>query len=182
MKKKGFTVIELVVSVAIISMVTAIFLVNYRSVNRRSDLTMISQKLVTDIRIAQNYSLGLARYGLSGTSNIPSGGWGVYFDLQNYGNNKYIIFADDNANGVYDIGEANVNYGAATMDLPDNIIIQSLSVGYRANVTFLPPDPVTTIKSEVSDHPQLDITIKDLRSNNIKTIRINYLGLVEVID
>ncbi|MBU3664044.1 MAG: prepilin-type N-terminal cleavage/methylation domain-containing protein [Bacteroidetes bacterium] len=71
MKKKGFTVIELVVSIAIISMVTAIFLVNYRTVNRRSDLTMISQKVVTDIRMAQNYSLGLARYGENGSTNIP---------------------------------------------------------------------------------------------------------------
>lgn len=182
MKKKGFTVIELVVSIAIISMVTAIFLVNYRTVNRRSDLTMISQKVVTDIRMAQNYSLGLARYGENGSTNIPSGGWGIYLDLQNYGNNKYIIFADDNANGVYDSGEANINYGAALIDLPENIIIQSLSVGSRANVTFLPPDPITTIKSELTSHPQLDIVIKDLRTNNIKTIRINYLGLVEVID
>lgn len=182
MNKQGFTVVELVVSIAIISLVTAIFLVNYRSVNRRSDLTMMSQKMVTDIRMAQNYSLGLARYGLSGSSNIPLGGWGVYFDLQNYGNNKYRIFADDNANLIYDEGEANLEYGALDVVLPENLIIESLSIGNSANVTFLPPDPITTIKSETNTHPQLDIVLKDLGSGSVKTVRINYLGLVEVID
>lgn len=182
MKKTGFTLIELIVSVSIISIVTAIFLANYNSANRRSDLTMTAQKMVTDIRMAQNYALGLARYGLSGSLNVPDGGWGVHLDLQNYGNNRYLIFADDNGNQVFDSTEAEINYGAQITTLPNNIVIESLSSGNKADVTFLPPDPVTTITGAFSTFDQLDIVLKDLKTNSIKTVRINYLGLTEVID
>jgi len=182
MKKSGFTLVELIVSVAIIAMVTGIFLANYSSANRRSDLTMTAQKMVSDTRTAQNYALGLARYGFSGSSNVPTGGWGVHIDLQAYGNNKYVIFADDNQNGVYDNGEADIRYGAQVTTLPMNIIIDSVSSGTKADITFLPPDPVTTITGSVSTFKQVDIALKDTKTNSIKTVRINYLGLAEVID
>lgn len=200
MKKPGFTLIELVVSISIIALVTGIFLANYSSANRRSDLTMTAQKMVTDIRLAQNYGLGLSRYGLSGSTNVPAGGWGVHFDLTNYGNTKYLIFADDDGDSTFDAGEDNVSYGAQVTSLPANIIIDSLTVGTvvgtsvgfstqtKSDITFLPPDPITTINSpnNYSEDPatnkQVDIILKDLKTNNIKTVRVNYLGLAEVVD
>jgi len=182
MKKSGFTLIELIVSVSIIAMVTGIFLANYSSANRRSDLIMTSQKLVSDIRMAQNYALGLTRYGLSGSTNVPLGGWGIHFDLQSYGTNKYVIFADDNGNGVYDSGEDNISNGAQVTSLPTNISINSLSSGNKADITFLPPDPITTITGSSATSSQVDIILKDSKSNTIKTVRVNFLGLAEVID
>ena len=179
MKKSGFTLIELIVSTAVITMMTGIFIANYSSTNRRTDLTMTAQKLVTDIRLAQNYALGLARYGGSGSTNVPAGGWGVHFDLTS--NKQYIVFADDNNNKVYDTGEANPSYGAQVSVLPQNVIIQSLSSGTKADVTFLPPDPITTITNG-STYNQVDIVLKDTKTNTIKTVRVNFLGLSEVIN
>jgi prepilin-type N-terminal cleavage/methylation domain-containing protein len=184
MKKNGFTLIELIVSISIIAMVTGIFLANYSSANRRSDLTMTSQKMVADIRVAQNYALGLARYGLSGSTNVPLGGWGVHIDLvdSNFGNKKYLIFADDDGNKVYNSGEADIRSGSQITTLPTNIIIQSITSGTSADITFLPPDPLTTITGPLNTYNQLDIVLKDLKTNTIKTVRVNFLGLVEVID
>lgn len=184
MKKSGFTLIELIVSVSIIAMVTGIFLANYSSANRRTDLTMTAQKMVTDIRLSQNYALGLARYGLSGSNNVPVGGWGVHIDLNNYTNKKYVVFADDNGDKIYNSGEDDIRYGAQVTTLPTNIIINSITTGTKADVVFIPPDPVTTITdaANVSTYKQIDIVLKDLKTNSIKTVRINYLGLVEVID
>lgn len=182
-KKTGFTLIELIVSVSIIAMVTGIFLANYSSANRRTDLTMTAQKVVTDVRLAQNYALGLARYGASGSNNVPIGGWGVHIDLLNYSTNRYVVFADDNGNGIYDIGEDDIARGAQVTILPINIKIDSTSVGTKADITFLPPDPVTTITNLVNNtNKQVDIVLKDTKTNSYKTVRINYLGLVEVID
>lgn len=184
MKKSGFTLIELIVSVSVIALVTGTFLVNYNSTNRRSDLTMTAQKMVADIRMAQNYALGLARYGLTGSLNVPSGGWGIHIDLQNYGNNRYLLFADDNGNHIFDASEAELSYGAQITSLPSDIIIESVTSGTKADITFLPPDPVTTIVGSFSNSnfTQLDIVLKDLKVGSIKTIRINYLGLTEVVD
>ena len=186
MKKSGFTIIELIVSVSIIVMITAIFLANYNSANRRTDLTMTAQKMVTDIRLAQNYALGLKRYGNSGSLNVPLGGWGIHFDTQNYGNNKYVIFADDNGNKLYEIGEDNLQYGAQITTLPSNVVIDSIKLDSlatnKADITFLPPDPVTTITGDSSSGSSVTIVLKDVKTSSVKTVRVNFLGLVEVID
>src|SRR5574344_450266 len=182
MKKVGFSLIELIVSVSIIAFVTGIFFAKYSSSNRRSDLTMTAQKMVADIRMAQNYALGLARYGLSGSTNVPAGGWGVHIDPVNYGNNKYVLFADDNGNQLFDDDEADVRYGAQVTTLPNNIIIESLSAGSKVDITFLPPNPVTTIRGPLSTFTVSNIILKDVKTNTTKTVRINYLGLAEVVN
>lgn len=182
MKKLGFTLIELIVSVSVIVMVTGIFLANYNSTNRRSDLAMTAQKMVADIRMSQNYALGLARYGESGSLNVPVGGWGIHIDLLSYGNNKYVLFADNDGSKDFDESEADVSRGAQVTLLSNNIVIESVTSGTKADITFLPPDPVTTITGSITTFEQVDIVLKDVKTNSIKTVRINYLGLVEVID
>ena len=188
MKKNGFTLIELIVSISVIGLVTGLFLANYSSANRRTDLTMTAQKLVADIRLAQSYSLGLARYGTSDEPSVPEGGWGVNFDLLNNTNNQYKIFADENADAIISTGEATESEGAQIITLPTNIVIQSLvfgiTPGYKANVTFLPPDPTTNINSgtTLASSTSVNIILKDAKTNSTKTVRVNFLGLVEVID
>ena len=187
MKKSGFTLIELIVSIGIITMVTGIFLANYSSANRRTDLTMTAQKMVTDIRTAQNYALGLARYGGSGSTNVPSGGWGAHFSTAK--NDQYVVFADNNGNSFYDMGsEDNLAYGSMISTLPKNVTIDSILINGISNsvadITFLPPDPTTFINNGLikASSTSLNIVLKDLRTSTIKTVRINFLGLVEVID
>lgn len=185
MKKSGFTIIELIVSTAIIALVTGIFLANYSTANRRTDLTMTAQKLVSDIRVAQSYALGLARYGTQASNNVPVGGWGVHINLAS-GNDRYTIFADDNGDTYYNLGEAYDSLGGQTIYLPKNLIIQSLQVAStnstKVNMTFLPPDPLTFINNGVASGTSAVIVLKDTRSNSIKTVRVNFLGLVEVTD
>jgi prepilin-type N-terminal cleavage/methylation domain-containing protein len=186
MKKSGFTLIELIVSVSIIVMVTGIFLVNYNSANRRTDLTMTAQKLVSDIRLTQNYALGLARYG-GRFGVVPYGGWGVHFDTN--ANNQYTIFADINENKAYDADEANVADGGQITVLPDNVYIESVqipddSTTSKVDVTFLPPDPITTIMNSDSfaTSSEVIITLKDSRTEVSKRIQVNFLGLAEVLE
>lgn len=183
MKKLGFTLIELIVSVGIMSIITGIFLANYSSANRRSDLTMTAQKMVTDIRLAQNYALGLARYGVSGSTNVPLGGWGVHFSL--ILKDQYLIFADNDGNSIYNLNEDDLTKGAQITKLPNNIIIDSintLELDNNADVTFLPPDPITTITGSLATSSQVEIILKDIKTNALKTVRINFLGLAEVIN
>lgn len=196
--KLGFTLIEMLTSIAIIVMVTAVFTANYKNNNRRSDLVMMAQKMVADIHATQNNSLGLVKYG----NIIPAAGWGVNFDITTEaGRSKYIIFADLDQPGYEESGatippgagfmklsegEADVQSGARIIDLPSGIIIDSLNVeGTRVNsadITFLPPDPKTHIFSNETIHPSIEIRLKDTASGLIKAIRVNFLGLVEVTD
>jgi len=196
--KSGFTLIEMITSVSLIVIITAIFIANYSSSNKRSDLIMTAQKLVADIHAAQNNTLGLIKYG----NEVPPGGWGIHFDENDP--LEYTMFADLDRPAsteppeIYpaDAGfmsyssttEGDIDKGARVVKLPQGISIIGLDMGNPsddsniANVSFLPPDPKTNIFDGVSTSTFLEITLKEARENKIKIVRVNFLGLVEVID
>lgn len=168
----GFTYIELIVSVFIIALMTGLFMVNYNNTNKRSQLGMIKQKLVSDIRLAQNYSLGSKTYnGL----DTPSGGWGVHFKIDNP--SEYIIFADKINNQVYNPPEA-----METKILPAGITIDSLYTSSQGNVNtidivFFPPDPVTYVNNSTITNAQ--ITLRENINNSTAVITVNSFGLID---
>ncbi len=190
----AFTLIEMVVSLGIIMVISVIFIANYRSSNKRTDLIMTAQSLVADIHAAQNSSLGLVKYG----DIVPAGGWGVNF---NKNNNTYTIFADlqepfVTGNLSFDPNtEADRNLGARQISLRGEIEIEELRIFSGVNgsiqnttnsvsVTFLPPDPKTNIYNEISGSTgtALMIKLKEVNGEGRRTVKINFLGLIEMID
>lgn len=168
----GFSIIELIVSVAIVAMMAGIFFANYRGGGVRTDLIGASQKLASDIRLAQNFSLGTKEF-----DNItPQGGWGVRL---NDDSGNYIIFADNNGNYEYD--EDDERY--SVINLPPNIVIDSLDVdGFVdfVDIVFLPPDPRVYINAEMDKNVQ--ITIRENMNQTTKIVKVNFLGLIDVIN
>ncbi|MFA6514628.1 MAG: hypothetical protein WCT50_05120 [Patescibacteria group bacterium] len=184
--QSGVTIIELLVSMSVIVFITAIFVANYNSTNKRTDLIMASQSLVADFHYAQNNSLGLLKYG----DVVPAGGWGLNFNLSQ--KDRYVIFADLDGPGtlgymVYNSDEGEFSKGARTVILPSGTEISSLRFFGNitkplVNVTFLPPDPKTNISSGSATSTVLEIDILELRTGVIKTVKVNFLGLAEVIN
>ncbi|MDA3803024.1 MAG: type II secretion system protein [Patescibacteria group bacterium] len=189
--KTAFTLIEMLVSISLIMIMTVIFIVNYRSANKRTDLIMTAQTMVADIHMAQNNALGLVKYGAVG---VPAGGWGISIDTSG----DYVIFADLNAPETIDYKEYNStsegerDNGARYNSISNDLEIESLTfsdgiattTASTANVTFLPPDPKTNIYNPQNeyDYTSLEIKIKEKESGKTKTVKVNFLGLVEVID
>ena len=183
--RPGFTLLEMVVSLSIIVMMTVIFTANYHTTNRRTDLTMAAQTLVADLHLAQNNTLGLEKYN----GAVPAGGWGIHFGLND---SKYTLFADLNApstagSGTYQApDEGQVDYGARVTQLANGITITNLKDmnGFQTSddVTFLPPDPITTINNGTATSSVLLIVLTDNQSGQTKTVSINFLGLAEVIN
>ncbi|MBI2459339.1 MAG: prepilin-type N-terminal cleavage/methylation domain-containing protein [Parcubacteria group bacterium] len=166
----GFTLIELLVSIFIVALLGGFFMVNYHDTNKRSELGMVKQKLASDIRLAQNYSLGAKTYdGL----NTPGGGWGVHFDLADP--THYIIFADQedpNGNQVYEDTEK-----IETKTLPVGITLDSLSPANTVDIVFFPPDPVTYVNSSAVTNAQ--ITLRENINNSTAVITVNSFGLID---
>lgn len=183
--KEGFSLIELIVSLSIIIMITVLFMANFKTANKRTDLVMTAQKLVADIHLAQNNALGLVKYNAA----VPGGGWGLSFDKTL---STYTLFADldEPGNSGYlsytSSSEGNINYGARETKLSTGVVISSLKVEgtsvNNVNLTFLPPDPITNIYSGGATSTVLEIQLKEVNGTNIKTVRVNFLGLAEVID
>jgi len=134
--KKAFTLIELLVSISVIALITILFIANYRSANKRTDLIMTAQTMTSDIHFAQSNALGLVRYGIYG---VPAGGWGVYFDKIN---NTYTVFADLNEEETigykeYDSSlEGNIDYGAIVGQISQDLEIEFFQMA------FLQPPPI----------------------------------------
>jgi prepilin-type N-terminal cleavage/methylation domain-containing protein len=172
----GFTLIELLINVSIIALLSGLLLVNYHLTNSRAVLVNAAQEMASNIRLTQSYALGLKDFN----GAAPSGGWGVYFILSSSG--SYIIFADSDGGGDYTNGEE-----FKTVNLPTGITISSIflddSNNNSANIVFTPPDPAIHINGNItSDAINVKITLKENQDNTTKTIEVNSLGLVDVID
>ena len=190
-EKQAFTLIEMIVSLGIIMIISVIFIANYNTSNKRTDLIMTAQSLVADIHAAQNNSLGLVRYG----DEVPASGWGVNF---NKTNNTYTIFADTdvpNSYGyrVYTSSKGDTAFGARQVIISGGLEIEEIKIvlpdssirdADNLSITFLPPDPKTNIFDQANRAVGNSVTIKlkEVGTNSFKTIRVNFLGLVEIID
>jgi prepilin-type N-terminal cleavage/methylation domain-containing protein len=94
---RGFSLIELMVTVAIVMLVTGISLARYGSFNNSVLLKSQAYELALDIRQTQLY--GVSVTGQSGNFDDP---FGIVFSQED---NTYTLFQDDNENHTFDGGE-----------------------------------------------------------------------------
>ncbi len=173
---------EVLVSISIIVLLGSTFLANYRDGSKSIELNLAAQKLASDIRFAQNNALGSVKYG----ATIPDGGWGIHIDIAS-SSKEYLMFADENGNTTYDIGEADVAKGGRVFTLANNVELLQTNQGNYSDVdiVFLPPDPITTITfSPLGPGPisssSIAITLKESSQNATRKVNVNYFGLIEV--
>lgn len=166
----GFTIAELLVGIFIIALISGIFLANYRSADRQAKLNMAAQQVASDIRTAQNYSLGLREFA----GSVPKSGWGARFDITSP--DSYIIFADEDEEEYdYDAGET-----YKIIDLPSDITISGIDVAGAVDIVFMPPNPATYINQ--ANNTSVEITLKENISGAVKKIKVNFLGLIDIVD
>lgn len=97
----GFTLVELMVTIGIVTLVTGVVLIKYSSFNSVVLLKSQAYELALDIRAAQSYGVNN-----SGKQGAPSReAFGIYLDMANP--NAYILFQDEPSGTdlVYDAGE-----------------------------------------------------------------------------
>jgi prepilin-type N-terminal cleavage/methylation domain-containing protein len=179
--RRGFTMLELMVSLGIIAILIGVFVVNYRGGSRNSELALAAQKMVSDMRLVQNSALGSTPYN----GKVPAGGWGVHFNKLTGNNTVYTIFADVDGDMSYDSpSESNPAYGARTVRLPDYInISEILFNGTPKNsidTVFIPPDPETMIWDGFGTTTNATIRLRHSVTGVTKNIFVNFFGLIEV--
>lgn len=127
-QKTGFTLIELIVVMAVMAILSAIFLASYRGGQKEYTLLGAVQLLVSDLRRTQN--LAVTRLEQNG---IAPYGYGVYVrDAQ-----TYLIF--------YNLA-GDKNYQADSKVLETIILPKQVSINpTNKSVFFTPPDPTTYI-------------------------------------
>jgi len=97
-KRKGFTIVELVVVIALMVVLTSTVLLRQRSFQNTVLLKNTAYELALSIRETQVYGVGVRRDPL----DVVSGRYGVHIDLNTL---APVIYADNNENNMYESDE-----------------------------------------------------------------------------
>ena len=168
---KGFTLIEILVVLAIIVVITGVVIFNIGSERQNSALLRSAQKLSLDLRRAQSFALSSKVFK---TSGVPCG-WGAHFN--GVGSDNYIIFADlavnQNCSDRDFIRAASGSEDFETINLESGIIVDSLSGGL-SDIVFTPPDPTVTFTPA-----QISASVTLINKNSAtRAITINKTGFI----
>lgn len=98
-KNKGFTLVEMLISVGIFTVMSGIILANYPEFRSRSALDNLTAQVAIVFREAQVYGISVREQ----TTSFDTG-YGVHIDLvtEKDGDKQLVIFADRNKNYIFD--------------------------------------------------------------------------------
>ncbi len=98
-KKNGFTLVEMLISVGIFTVMSAIILANYPEFRSRSALDNLTNQVALVFKEAQIYGISVREEGEA----LFDTGYGVY--VSGAGTTQLLLFADKNKNKAYDPDE-----------------------------------------------------------------------------
>jgi Tfp pilus assembly protein FimT len=168
----GFGLVELLVSITIITIVTGIVLARHSNFNSAILLRNQAYEIAFHIREAQQLAV-------AGTSEVDQTGpqvFGVYFDSDNPG--EYTLFKDsgDNPNGLRVSGG---DEDLITHRLDSRFEISSITAS-PLHITFERPLYNATFRSSGSVASPVTITIGEISSGKTRSIIVTSAGQVTV--
>jgi prepilin-type N-terminal cleavage/methylation domain-containing protein len=180
MKKNGFTIVEFLVVIFIISLLSGLSFTAYRTGEKIFALQRSAQKLAQDIRIVEEMAISARICDACAEKKVPPGGYGIYF---NQGQSVYSIYADLDGNGFYN-SATDIVIETVTLEktVIQNLSISPLSINISSlSINFEPPDPKVTIGNSTQTSTEASITISlSSDPSKTKTIKVNKAGLIYV--
>lgn len=179
--EKSFTLIEILVVVAIIIIILALTLASYRTGNQRLTLKRAVHKLAQDIRKTQEMAMSTKEF----QGGIPQGGYGLVFATYQIAGvdfpHLYMIYTYTSDNNTDDAVE--------TIKLENGVKVSKIFVISGGSETeknstffnFIPPEPKTCIEGCAFDGVRIVLSL-DQDSSVTRSVKINKTGLVEIIE
>lgn len=189
---KGFTILELVVSIAIFAFMTAFTVAKYGTFNQGVILTNLAYDVALTIRNAQSYGLNVKSSGRE--TNEFSKPYGVYF-LK--GSSSFIFFVDSNNDGLFNTADPDRPGGLSESLSTSNIkngstisLITTIDNQGNSNtsveglhITFKRPDPNAIIKANADvnkNYREATITISAVDGTK-RSVVVRSNGYISVI-
>jgi len=190
-KLRGFTLIEMMVTLVIIGILAGMLMISYREGQENLKLQQAAAKLAQDIRRIQEYALASSEID----NDIPNRGYGLYFhkdypavyrffaNIKDYRNDQYYYYNPSHDGSFKEIME--LEDGIIIVPQPDGIR-EGLGTQERARnrvaAVFIPPDPSTFIgwyNRTAKDYLKITLGLENDHSKR-KTVTIYRSGLVDV--
>lgn len=196
--KRGFTLIEMVVTIGIFVIITTLLLANQKKFSTNIEVTNLAYDVALSVRQAQTYGLAVKNSGI-GVSNFKSA-YGIHFDTATP--NTYIVFFDrdiaacgSNTANEYDAdmdNDPNCKETSQIYTIKNGFSISDMCndadcsiVGNKAmDIVFIRPNPEAHMKmyGAVNATPS-DARIKiQSEAGKVKMIRILKSGQISVED
>ncbi len=182
-QKKGFTLIELLVVIAIMTVLPLVVVSDFPRIRLQFALSRAANTFAQNLRNTEDRSLSSTDFLDEFGAERAISSYGVYVDVNNLGNKKYVIYADAYpGNSYYD----QLDYVIQTIDFSNDepgIVIKEVvnTTNNMASITFIPPNPDVVIHELQDSNTSVNIVFAmedDLTAT--KTVTINTAGLVEV--
>ena len=175
--------VELMVVVAVITMVSLMILPNYREATDQFALERSANKLSQDIRQAAEMAMSLRE--LPDDRTVPKGGYGIFFDIGSP--LEYKLYADIDGNEYFNSG---VDREIEGIPLERKVYIKEIEIDgsitiNAGSVNFKPPSPRVKI-TQINPPPEgvknrMRITLSlENDPNKERTIRVEKSGLVDL--
>lgn len=123
-RNRGFSFIELTVSLAIFTLLTGAVMLSQSTLNNRLNIESLSQQIAQWVRDAQISALSVRR---TTQSSVYTSGYGLHFDIATP--NQFIYFADRDKNGKYET--------VSTSGGPNDEIEQTVSLLQGYSISLL---------------------------------------------
>lgn len=201
---RAFTLVELLVVVAVITIITAFILFSQNKFDSSTLLRSLAYSVALSMRQAQLYGISVRAQGTGSNPFAP--GYGIYFSPTLAcpngvtGRNCYVIFSDLNGNGAYDVGEELSNSGGALVTVGRGYSISKFcafagstldcyaSSGSNISdltIYFKRPNPdaafsATCTGSCTSGYTGAFIEISSVGSTDIRAVKITNTGQITV--
>lgn len=169
---RGFTLIEILMVIAIMSILLGISFVGYKERGEELELQRAAFKVMADIERVRGMAMSAQEDDTSG--QIPEGGWGIHFNPSSP--NKYIIFADKDL-------PINYTYAPITEGPGQEIVLKEgvvLDIPVSINIVFFPPSPDVYLQGgDLIDEINIVIALTN-KPLKTKTIIVNRAGLITI--
>jgi len=173
MNNRGFSLIELVISVAIVSVIMALVMFNFKGFEKSTVLANEAEKLSSVIRQAQIWALtGQLQDGVR-----PPGGYGVSFTSCLTPPCEYILFSDNNNNHLYDGASEQAPSGVNQLHehVTISLEIDSFSESY-IDLDFTPPTSTIFFNNDNNTYDVATIHLTHQISGLSKDVTINRIS------
>ncbi|MCA9361352.1 prepilin-type N-terminal cleavage/methylation domain-containing protein [Candidatus Kaiserbacteria bacterium] len=152
----GFSLVELLVTISIVTLITAIVMIRYSSFDSSVLLNNQAYEIALDIRETQVRAISIQARD-PGTGDAFTSNYGLFYDIDEP--TEYIFFQDTGSNnGKYDLGEE-----IETLHLDGRFIISSITS--NGSVT-------ENEASIIFKRPNFDAIMEDDSNNSLNSVEI----------
>lgn len=189
--KKGFTLIEMMITVSIFAFMTALVIIKYGTFNQGTLLTNMAYDVALAVRTAQTF--GVSVRGMEDQTTAFDVSYGVLISevsmcSDGINNQKFILYQEDKNQSAYFSCDS---YKYSTYNLKRGAKISDICVGDSStscstnpdniSIVFKRPDPSAIIRSSSGTrYAYAKITIKDSTGETSRDVEIRRNGQISV--